>query len=601
MASRTRAQVTRVPQPTDAIDEPPSGLAGLAGPAGPADRDGGTAHGPIRTQVRLSVERAWARAIGAETLPPLPEEATAVSVEVERPANPDHGDFATNLALRLARPYRRPPLQIAEALVAELTTEAVDHPAATPIASAVAVAPGFINLRLSDRALEAAVDGILAAPSAWGHVRAADPQHVNVEFVSANPTGPLHIGNARGAFVGDLLSRVLEAAGHRATREYYFNDFGAQVRSLGASVWALANGEPVPEDGYHGEYVQDLARVLPPDVAQRARAGIDPAWEVGGWASERVRAGIEASLEHLGVHFDVWKTEGSLHTEGWVDRAIEKLRAGGHVYELDGATWFRSTDFGDDKDRVIRKSNGDYTYFGSDIGYVEEKFSRGFDHLIYIWGADHHGTVARVRNAAQAMGYDKSRVEMLLMAWVRFIRDGQEISMSKRSGEFITLDELLAEVGVDAARWFFASRAPSSGIDFDIELAKKQSNENPVYYVQYAHARIASILRKAAGTGLARADSVRGSLSGGPESLLARAVVRLPEVVEDAAAAEETQGITAYATDLATTFHAFYRDARVVDADEPERSARRLALVEATRTTLANALGLLGISAPESM
>jgi arginyl-tRNA synthetase len=271
------------------------------------------------------------------------------------------------------------------------------------------------------------------------------------------------------------------------------------------------------------------------------------------------------------------------------------------VYESEGAVWFRSTDFGDDKDRVIFRSNGEPTYFAADIGYVTEKFSRGFDHLIYIWGADHHGTVARVRNAAEAMGYDREAVQVLLYSWVRFVRDGQEISMSKRAGEFITLDELLAEVGVDAARWFFASRAVTTEIDFDIELAKKQSNENPVYYVQYAHARIASILRKAADAGLAPARDVAGTLSGSPEAALARAIVRFPEVVEDAARTEETHGVTAYATELATRFHAFYRDARVVDADEPARSAGRLALVSAARVTLANALGLLGISAPESM
>jgi len=241
------------------------------------------------------------------------------------------------------------------------------------------------------------------------------------------------------------------------------------------------------------------------------------------------------------------------------------------------------------------------TYFGSDIGYVTEKFSRGFDHLVYVWGADHHGTVARLRNAAHAMGYDREALEIILIAWVRFVREGREISMSKRSGEFITLDELLEEIGVDAARWFFGSRGHTSGIDFDIELAKKQSAENPVYYVQYAHARIASILRKAAAAGLAPIDSVAEGLSGGPEAALAREVVRLPEVVEDAVAAKETQGVTAFATDLATAFHAFYRDARVVDPDKPERSRRRLALAEATRITLANALGLLGISAPESM
>jgi arginyl-tRNA synthetase len=272
------------------------------------------------------------------------------------------------------------------------------------------------------------------------------------------------------------------------------------------------------------------------------------------------------------------------------------------VYEQDGATWFRSTAFGDDKDRVIRKSTGDYTYFGSDIGYVAEKFARGYDHLVYIWGADHHGTVARVRNAAEAMGFDRDAVEMLLIAWVRFVRDGLEVSMSKRAGEFITLDDLLAEVGVDAARWFFGSRAHTSGIDFDIELAKKQSNENPVYYVQYAHARISSILRKAAESGLRAADSLDGALGDDAISRgLAILALRLPEVVEDAAAVHETQGVTAYATDLATAFHAFYRDRRVVDPDDPATSASRLALVETVRLSLANALGLLGISAPDSM
>src|SRR6185437_13758856 len=416
-------------------------------------------------------------------------------------------------------------------------------------------------------------------------------------FVSANPTGPLTIGNARGAFVGDLLCRVLEAGGQTVTREYYFNDSGGQIDKLGASVLALRRGEPVPEDGYHGEYVAELASAAPDELTD----GPDAAATLGHWAAGEVRSRIEASLERLGVRFDVWTSEGSLHAEGWVDRAVERLRAAGHLYEQDGALWFRSTAFGDDKDRVVIRSNGAPTYFAADIGYVTEKFSRGFEHLIYIWGADHHGTVARVRNAAEAMGYERDAVEMKLYSWVRFVRDGEEVSMSKRAGEFVTLDELLAEVGVDAARWFFASRAATTGIDFDIELAKRQSSENPVYYVQYAHARIASILRKATEAGLTPAADVDGALEGAPEAALARAVVRFPEVIEDAVEAEETHGITAYATELATTFHAFYRDARVVDAEEPARSAARLAIAEATRLTLANALGLLGISAPDSM
>jgi arginyl-tRNA synthetase len=550
----------------------------------------------VRSQVRDAVARAWDRAVASGALPAIADAEARPEVETERPAKPEHGDLATNLAMKLARPLRRPPLEIARAIAAEIATEARDATAGSPIATVEVAPPGFVNLRLSDRVLESTIAGILAAPAAWGRVPPVRPRTVNVEFVSANPTGPLTIGNARGAFVGDLLCRILEAGGQRVTREYYFNDAGGQIDKLGDSVLAIVRGQAVPEDGYHGDYVEALAASVPADLARAADAAA-----IGTWAAERVRAGIEASLERLGVHFDVWTTEGRLHAEGWVERAIERLRAGGHVYEQDGALWFRSTAFGDDKDRVIIRSNGQPTYFAADIGYVTEKFSRGFDHLIYIWGVDHHGTVARNRNAAEAMGYPRDAVQMLLYAWVRFVRNGVEVSMSKRAGEFITLDELLEEVGVDAARWFFGSRAATTEIDFDIELAKKQSAENPVYYVQYAHARIASILRKAAEAGLAPAADVRGGLGGTPEAALARAIVRFPEVVEDAVTTEETHGITAYATELATQFHAFYRDARVVDEAEPERSASRLALVSAARTTLANALRLLGISAPESM
>ena len=557
---------------------------------------------PLRTQARAAIERAWTAAIESGAVPALPDDAARPTVEVERPAKPEHGDLATNLAMKLARPYRRPPLELATLLAAKLVRDATDPDAGSPIEAVEVAPPGFMNLRLRPDALVRVIDGILETPDEWGHVAPVGSRSVNVEFVSANPTGPLTIGNARGAFIGDLLSRVLAAGGQRVTREYYFNDSGGQIDNLGASVAAVRRGEPVPEDGYQGDYVQDLAAAVPDDVWAEATAnGADSAEILGRWAAARVREGIEASLDRLGVNFDVWTSEARLHDEGWVERAVERLREHGHVYEQDGALWFRSTAFGDDKDRVIYRSDGRPTYFAADIGYVTEKFSRGFDHLIYIWGADHHGTVARLRNAAEAMGYDREAVQVLLYSWVRFVRDGVEVSMSKRAGEFITLDELLAEVGVDAARWFFASRGHTSSIDFDIELAKKQSNENPVYYVQYAHARIASILRKAAEAGLAPAGSVAGSLDDGPEAALARAIVRFPEVVEDAVVAEETQGITAYATELATEFHAFYRDARVVDPAEPERSAARLALARATQVTLAGTLALLGISAPESM
>jgi arginyl-tRNA synthetase len=560
----------------------------------------------LRSQVKQAIEAARQQ-IRAEL--PQPDEPLDVATDVERPADPTRGDFASTVALKLAKPLRRPPMQIAQAIAAHVATTATDPD--SPIASVEVAPPGFLNVRLADAALAATLARVLADRATWGHVTAAHPERVNVEFVSANPTGPLHIGNARGAFTGDLLCRVLAAAGHEVSREYYFNDFGSQVKNLGASVVAIRENREVPEDGYHGDYVYEMARELPDWVLEDAkRAGEDPAWAVGRWASENVRAGIEASLDRLGCHFDVWRSESTLHNDGWVTRAVDRLRAAGDVYEEDGAVVFRSTKYGDDKDRVILRSNGGApTYFAADIGYLVEKLSRGYNRIVFIWGEDHHGYVARVKAAAESLGFDRTCVQMILTAWVRFIRDGKEIAMSKRTGEFITLDELLAEIGVDAARWFFASRAASSGIDFDIELAKKQSNENPVYYVQYAHARIASILRKAAESGMLPpapddprlAALLAGVLPGGPEAQLARQIVRLPDVVEDAAATEETHGVTAYATDLATAFHAFYRDARVIDESEPERSAARLALVEAAQITLANALGLLGIAAPESM
>jgi arginyl-tRNA synthetase len=556
----------------------------------------GTDIATIREEIAASVRDAWRAAVDAAALPALTSEEP--EIEVARPGNPEHGDVSSNLALKLARPLKRPPMAIAGVLAERLQASAGNG----PIQSVEVAPPGFINLRLAPAYLESKLDEARREGSSFGRSGREGATSVNVEFVSANPTGPLTIGNARGAFVGDLLSRLLAAAGETVTREYYFNDFGAQVTKLGESVLAIRSGGPIPEDGYQGEYVGELAARLPEELFGRASESPDPGDVVGRWASEQIRAGIEASLERLGVHFDVWKSEGSLHQEGWVDRAIQALREAGALYEEEGALWFRSTGYGDDKDRVVIRSNGQPTYFAADIGYVAEKRSRGFDHLIYVWGADHHGTVARLRGAAEAMGMDPGMVEILLIAWVRFVRDGQEISMSKRSGEFITLDELLEEIGVDAARWFFAARAHTTGIDFDIELAKMQSAENPVYYVQYAHARIASILRKAAETGLSPTDSLAGALEGDEVAQgLAREVLRLPEVVEDAARARELHSVTAYATELATIFHAYYRDRRVVDPAEPQTSAARLGLVDAARLALANSLALLAISAPEQM
>ena len=547
----------------------------------------------LRDDLVHAIATARDRAIASGAIA-VPAEAPMPVIGIERPANPDHGNWASNVAMQLAPAARMAPMRIAQAIIDHL-----ERPAS--IASVEVAPPGFLNLRLDHAWVGAQVGPILDAGAAYGRATIVDPRRINVEFVSANPTGPLHVGNARGAFVGDVLSRVLAAAGHEVTREYYFNDFGAQVVNLGLSVLARRRGTDLPEDGYRGAYVDELAAELPTDVLSAADAAPDEAGMIAGtWASERVRAGIESSLARLGVRFDVWKDEGSLHSEGWVDRAVARLREAGHVYDDEGATWFRSTTFGDDKDRVIHRSNGQPTYFASDIGYVTEKFSRGFDELIYIWGADHHGTVARVRNAAGAMGYDREAVRMLLIAWVRFVRDGVEIPMSKRSGEFITLDELLDEVGVDAARWFFSSRAYTTGIDFDLELAKKQSNENPVYYVQYAHARASSILRNAPVH--ARPDASRtGELLTHPSELgLIRHLLEFPDAIATAAERRETHEVPRYAYELATAFSAFYRDCKVLTDDAALTSAR-LALVDATRRVLANALELLGISAPDSM
>lgn len=551
----------------------------------------------LRADLRAAVEAARDRADAAGELQ-RQDGAAWPPISIERPGRPEHGDYATNAAMQLAPMVRDSPMRIAETLKRHLGLP-------TGIAEVTLAAPGFLNMRLDPAWVAGQVGAILEAGPGFGGARADRPRKINVEFVSANPTGPLTVGNARGAFVGDLLCRVLEGVGHAVTREYYFNDFNAQVMNLGLSVEARREGRPIPEDGYHGDYVTELAAEVPADVwAEATAAGADAGSILGRWASEQVRAAIEGSLARLGVRFDVWTSEGSIHDQGWVTRAIERLRDAGHIYEADGATWFRSTAFGDDKDRVVIRSNGQPTYFASDLGYIAQKFSRGFEELIYLWGEDHHGTVARNRAAAQALGFDPEAVHWMLMAWVRFVRDGVEIGMSKRSGEFISLDELLAEIGPDAARWYFGSRATTTGIDLDIELAKKQSAENPVYYVQYAHARCSSILRRAADAELEPDARDAARLLVHPaEQALVRRLLQMPDVVADAADRRETQELTHYCLEVAQLYSAFYRDCRVLP-DAPAEiplSRARLALTGAVRQVLANALGLLGISAPESM
>jgi arginyl-tRNA synthetase len=549
----------------------------------------------LRAEISRALADARDRAIEAGELSPVSGQPLP-RIGIEKPANPEHGDWASNVAMQLAPVMRAAPMQIAQILLTHFAPP-------TLVGEIQAAPPGFLNIRLDRSWVAAQVGPIRAAGSSYGHGTTDAPLRINVEFVSANPTGPLHVGNARGAFVGDVLSRVLDAAGHEVTREYYFNDFGSQVKALGASVRALRSNEPIPEDGYRGDYVKEMAASVPSDVLARAEAaaGDEIDWIYGRWASEVQRAGIEDSLAALGVAFDTWTTESSIHEGGWVERGVERLRTGGYVYEADGATWFRSTAFGDDQDRVIFRSNGQPTYFAADIGYVSQKFNRGFDELIYVWGENHHGAVARLLHAAEALGHDPAAVRILLYSWVRFVRDGAAVSMSKRSGEFVELDDLMSEVGADAVRWFFSSRAFTSGIDFDLELAKKQSNENPVYYVQYAHARAASILRHAAETDVRADDTQNGALLLHPaEQALIRHLLDFPDTISSAADRRETHEVPRYAYELASAFSQFYRDCKVLSEDAA-LSSSRLALVDATRGVLANALGLLGISAPDAM
>ena len=429
--------------------------------------------------------------------------------------------------------------------------------------------------------------------------------------MSANPTGPLHVGHARNAALGDALARLLEAAGETVEREYYFNDAGRQMDLFGASVVArylevLGRDAEVPEDGYHGEYVVEVARDI---VAEHGDALADlpePEREARLLAegTRRILAGVERTLERFGVRFDVYFSEAELERKGEIAAAVERLRAADYAYDADGATWFRSTAFGDDKDRVIVRSNGTHTYFGADCAYIVDKFARGFDHVVYVWGADHHGDVARMKGAASAMGYDPDALEIVLYQFVSFQRGGEPVKMSKRAGTFISLDELIDEVGADAARFTLLSFSGDSAMNFDIETVKRQSMDNPVYYVQYGHARIASILRKAESVGVPRtsiADADLSLLQHEAELDLLRALADVPGQIAAAADLRAPQRITHLAQDLAGRFHRFYTECTVVDVDEPALTQARLWLAAGTKQVIANLLGILGVSAPESM
>jgi arginyl-tRNA synthetase len=523
-------------------------------------------------------------------------------IELSKPRQKEHGDFSTNVALVVAARVNRPPREVAEVVVRHL-------PPTDFLTSAEVAGPGFINFRLTTQWLTDVLREVERAGDAYGRA-APNGRRAQVEFVSANPTGPLHIGHARNAALGDALARVLEAAGWSVEREYYFNDTGGQMDRFGASVDArylqLLGREPeVPEDGYHGEYVTDLAREIL-DAEGPGLADLPSEERVGRLqqlAANRVLERISNTLDRFGVRFDSYMHERVLEEKGEIAAAIDRLREAGAAYEKDGAIWFRSTAFGDDKDRPIVRSNGKHTYFGADCAYLIDKFERGFDHIVYVWGADHHGDVARVKGAAQALGYDAERVEIVIYQWVSFLRGGEPVAMSKRAGTFVSLDELIDEVGTDAARFHLLMFSADVTMRFDIETVKAQTLENPVYYVQYGHARIASILRRAAerGVDLRPIGDVDLSLLHHDAELdLLRAVADMPSQVATAAEIRAPHRLTHAAQDLAARFHRFYTDCPVL-SDDAELTQARLWLCRGAKQTIANLLGLLGVSAPESM
>ncbi|HEV3475257.1 MAG TPA: arginine--tRNA ligase [Actinomycetota bacterium] len=524
-------------------------------------------------------------------------------VEVTRTRQKEHGDYATNIALALGAASGRNPREVAEILVRNLPQNDV-------VAKVEVAGPGFINFFVAHGWLYRVLEEIDRQGPAYGRLEAPEPEHVQVEFVSANPTGPLHVGQGRNAALGDGLARVLEAAGHRVQREYYVNDTGTQAALFGASVEArylehVGREGELPKEGYHGEYVKELAAQIAADLGD-SLVEASPEERRARLAEEgmrRVLDGIRATVERFRIRFDDWVHESTLHAEGRVQETVQVLQDRDLAYEKDGAVWFRSTRFGDDKDRVLIRATGDPTYFAADCAYLRHKFDRGFDRLIYVWGADHHGTVPRLRGAAEALGYEVDRVEALLVQLVSLYRAGEPARMSKRTGDIVSLDELLDEVGTDAARYTLLSRSGDTALDFDIELVKRQSLDNPVYYVQYAHARIASLIRFAEdqGTSLVPLSEIA------PEELvheteldLLRKLADLPEQIRLAANLRAPYRLTRYAEELAADFHRFYTECRVV-TDDPALTQARLHLSAATMRVIGNVLDLLGVTAPESM
>jgi arginyl-tRNA synthetase len=524
------------------------------------------------------------------------------SVVLERPKNRDHGDYATNAALQLAKPAGRPPREVAEIIAGHLR-------GAAGVESVEIAGPGFLNIRLSHGAQGELARLIVAQGVEYGRSDVLSKERINLEFVSANPTGPLHLGHTRWAALGDALGRVLSAAGADVTREYYFNDAGAQIDRYARSLLSTARGEPVADDGYTGTYIDEItARVVAdhPGVAGRPD---DEALEIFGREGvELMWKEIRTTLADFGVVFDVYFSERTLHDKGELDAALAALTEQGNVYDLDGALWLRTTDFGDDKDRVLRKSDGEWTYFAADCAYYLDKRQRGFDRCFYMLGADHHGYVGRLKAVAACFGDDPERnIEVLIGQLVNLVKNGEPVRMSKRAGTLILMTDLVDAIGVDAARYALARYSSDSPIDIDLDLWTRASNDNPVFYVQYAHARVSSLLRNATSLGLGRGTEAAFDptlLVEAQEGALLGSLGEFPRVVASAAELREPHRVARYLEELAGTYHRFYDGCRVLPmADEPATplTCARLWLVEATRIVLSNGLGLLGVSAPERM
>jgi len=536
----------------------------------------------------------------AQQLGKLPA-VTLPEIAVEHPQNPEHGDYASSFPLKLARATGVSPLTIAKDMVGLI--------APSPEIDSVAVAPpGFINFTLKNDWLTRQVDSILLAGDAYGSINLGQGSRVQLEFVSVNPTGPLHVGHGRGAILGSTLANVLTASGYEVEKEYYINDAGSQIDAFERSLYAryqqrFAIDVEMPSDGYLGYYMVDLAKEIIAEEGDRFLnlPEQEAVSQLGRLGLEKMIEQIRSDLELLGVSFDVWFSERSLYDGGQYQKAMSLLRQGGYVAEKEGATWFVSTALGEDKDNVMVRGDGSPTYFASDIAYHYNKFlERKFDRVINIWGADHQGHISRMKAVVGALGIAPERLQVIISQMVTLRRGEELVRVSKRSGDIITLREVVDEVGADACRFFFLSRSADSQMDFDIELAKKQSADNPVYYVQYAHARIASILRLAQQKGIKYGDGDVSLLTTEPELTLIRKMLLLPEIVEIVAHTLEPHHLTYYAQDLATVFHSFYKQCRVVSQDETLTKAR-LKLVEAAKLVLARTLHLMGMAAPEKM